>query len=158
MKVTRKNLFGTAALALGAMFAVVGPAAATGSNTQAARANRALEIRSQAMDQRYNTAALNALQLRSEALDRKYGLGGAAPAPAVDTAAATRALQIRSDAMNRYYHLGSYAVVVRSTDGFDWTDAGVGGAATLGLVIVAGALALGTRRYRHVHPGQAQPS
>jgi hypothetical protein len=158
MKVTRKNLLGTAALALGAMLAAVGPAAATGSNTQAARANRALEIRSQALDQRYNTAALNALQLRSEGLDRTYHLGGGGTAPAVDTTAATRALQIRSDALNRYYHLGGYAVVVRSTDGFDWTDAGVGGAATLGLVLVAGALALGTRRYRHLHQGQAQPS
>jgi len=153
MKVTRKNRIGTAALTLGAMLVAVGPAAATVSKTEVAQANRALEIRSQAMDQRYNTAALNALQVRSEVLDRTYGLGQGS-----STTAANRALQIRSDALNRYYHLGSYAVVVRPANGFDWADAGVGGAATLGLVLMAGGLALGARRYRHMHPGQTQTS
>ena len=159
MKVTRKNRIGTAALTLGALLVAVGPAAATVSKTEAAQANRALVVRSQAMDQRYDTAALNALQIRSQALDQKYGLGGQTTAPAPASAAtAQRALQIRSDALNRYYHLGTYAVVVRPANGFDWADAGVGGAATLGLVLVAGGLALGARRYRHDHQGQPQTS
>jgi hypothetical protein len=159
MNGTRRTRLGTAALTLGAMFVFVYSAGATISKTEVAQANRALEIRSEAMNQRYHTAALNALQVRSEALDRRYHLGGSTPTQAVDTgAAAQRALMIRSDALNRHYHLGSYAVVVRPSNGFDWTDAGVGGAATLGLVLVATGLAVGTWRYRHVHPGHAQTS
>jgi hypothetical protein len=159
MKVTGKNRIGTAALTLGAMLVAAGPAAATVAKTEAAQANRALVIRSQAMDQRYDTAALNALEIRSQALDRRYGLGGQATTPSGDPAAAAQhALQIRSDALNRYYHLGTYAVVVRPANGFDWADAGVGGAATLGLVLVAGGLVLGARRHRHEHPGQPQTS
>ena len=161
MNGTRRNRLGTAALTLGAMLVVVGSAGATISKTQVAQANRALAIRSQAMDQRYHTAALRALQVRSEALDRRYQLGGstATPAPAVGTAAAAqRALMIRGDALNRRYHLGTYALVVRPSNGFDWTDAGVGGAGTLGLVLVAAGLAVGARRYRHVHQGHAQTS
>ena len=159
MNGTRRNRLGTAALTLGAMLVAVGSAGATVSKTEVAQANRALQIRSQAMNQRYHTAALNALQVRSEGLDRRYHLGGSTRTPTVATgAAAQRALMIRSDALNRRYHLGSYAVVVRPAGGFDWGDAGVGGAATLGLVLVAGGLVFGARRFRHVHPGQAQTS
>ena len=141
MNVTRRNRLGTAALTLGAMLVAVGSAGGTVSKTEVAQANRALEIRSQAMNHRYNTAALNALQIRSQALDRRYHLGASTPMQAVDTgAAAQRALAIRSDALNRYYHLGSYVMgrfrpASRSSD---WADAGVGGAATLGLLLVAG--------------------
>ena len=157
MNVTPRNRLGTAALTLGTMLVAVGPAAATVSKTEVAQANRALEIRSQAMNHRYNTAALNALQIRSQALDRRYHLGASTPTQTVDTgAAAQRALAIRSDALNRYYHLGSYAVIVRPAGGFDWADAGVGGAATLGLVLVAAGLTVGARRHRQMHPGSPQ--
>jgi hypothetical protein len=155
MKLTPQNRLGTAALTLCAMLVVAAPAAAF-SKSEVAQANRALAIRSQAMDQRYHTAALNALELRSEALDRQYHLGSGSSAPAVDVGAARRALEIRGEALNRYYRLGSYAVVVRPANGFDWGDAGLGGAATVGLVLIAGGLAYGARRFRHVHPGQAQ--
>jgi hypothetical protein len=158
MNVTLRNRIGTAALTLVAVLVAVGPAAATGSKGgTAAEANRALVIRSQAMNQRYGTAALDALQVRSEGLNRTYGLGPATAAGG-DPAAAARALQVRGEELNRYYHLGRYAVVVRPVNSFDWVDAGVGGAATLGLVLLAGGLAFGTRRFRHMHPGQAQTS
>ena len=151
MKVARTNRLVTAALALVAMLVAVGSAGAAISKAQIAQANRALELRSQAMDQRYHADALNALQLRSQALDRRY-----AATPAGTAAAAKRALELRGEAMNRRYHLGSYALIVRPSNGFDWADAGVGSAAMLGLVLVVSGLALGARRYRHPQTGTAR--
>jgi len=64
-----------------------------------------------------------------------------------------RAVMLRSDALNRKYHLGRYAVTsaTRQSGGFDWGDAGIGSAATLGLVLTAMAVTAGARRYRGVH-------
>jgi hypothetical protein len=43
----------------------------------------------------------------------------------------------------------SQASAVRASDGFDWSDAGVGAGGALGLVGLAGALAVMVRRSRH---------
>lgn len=42
-----------------------------------------------------------------------------------------------------------HASAVRASDGFDWSDAGVGAGGALGLVALAGALAVMVRRSRH---------
>jgi hypothetical protein len=93
----------------------------------------------------------NALQIRSQALDQKYHLGAyRSTSVGGDSAQAERALMIRSDALNRKYHLGRYAIVrpTRQASGFDWGDAGIGSAATLGLVLAAIGATVGARRYR----------
>ena len=95
----------------------------------------------------------NAIQLRSEALNQKYHLGSYRnTSPSGDSAQAVRAIMLRSDALNRKYHLGRYAVAppTRQASGFDWTDAGIGSAATLGLVLAAIGVTAGARRYRAV--------
>jgi hypothetical protein len=99
----------------------------------------------------YSAQEWNAIQLRSEALDQKYHLG-AFRTPKGDSAQAERALMLRSDALNRKYHLGRYAIVrpARQASGFDWGDAGIGSAATLGLVLAAIGATAGARRYRAV--------
>jgi hypothetical protein len=79
-----------------------------------------------------------AIELRSEALNQKYHLGAYRKVNA-DSAQAERALMVRGDALNRKYHLGRYKLVhaTRASSGFDWADAGIGSAATLGLVLAA---------------------
>ena len=144
MNVIRRIQIGTAALAIGMTLTGIAQA---GSN---APALRALEIRGQAMNARYNLDALNALRIRGDALNRKYHLGAyAASSSAAGNAAATRALEIRDQAMNQRYHLGSYAVVRQSSSGFDWVDAGVGGVAVFGLFLIGGGVAVGVRRFRN---------
>jgi hypothetical protein len=93
----------------------------------------------------------NALELRSQALDRKYHLGAYRPTSmSGDSVQAERALVIRSDALNRKYHLGRYAIArpTRQASGFDWGDAGIGSAVTLGLVLAAIGGTVAARRYR----------
>jgi hypothetical protein len=92
----------------------------------------------------------NAIQLRSEALNQKYHLG--AYSTAGDSAQAERAIMLRSQALDRKYHLGRYALAStsRQSNDFDWGDAGIGSAATLGLVLTGIAVAVGTRRVRGV--------
>jgi hypothetical protein len=109
---------------------------------------RALQIRSQAMNDKYDVDALNALEIRSDALNQRYQLGTYAGSAHADDAAAVRALQVRGRAMNREYRLGTYAVVRQPSNGFDWTDATIGGAVVFGLVLVGGGLAVGARRLR----------
>jgi hypothetical protein len=120
-------------------------AAQAGANTPA---QRALEIRSQAMNDKYNLDALNALQIRSDALNRRYQLGVHTNSTPVGNEAALRALAMRGKAMNVHYRLGSYAVVRQSSNGFDWTDATVGGAVVFGFVLIGGGVAVGARRFR----------
>lgn len=137
-------LAGTAALAcaLAGMFAGVGQA-----TTRVPRGFTAQEWR--------------AIELRSEALNRNYHLGAFRNVN-TDAAEAERALMLRSDALNRKYHLGRYLHrgasssaspsprVVKSS-GFDWRDASIGGAATLGLLLIAGGTtALAVRRRRTI--------
>ena len=143
MNVTRKMQIGVAALVLGLTPTAVAQA---GSITPVQRAE---QIRSQAMNDRYNLDALNALLLRGEALNKRYHLGAyATKSSTVDNAAAQRAEQIRSQALNERYHVGSYAIVRQPSSGFDWADAGVGGAVVLGLFLIGGGVAVGTRRLR----------
>jgi hypothetical protein len=100
----------------------------------------------------------NALQLRSQALDQKYHLGAyRSTSPSGDSAQAERALMIRSDALNRKYRLGRYALVrpTQQASGFDWGDAGIGSAATLVVVLVAIGATIGARRYRIQHSATA---
>lgn len=80
----------------------------------------------------------SALQARSDAMNRYYQLGVYSPQ-------ARAASERRAQAMNRYYHLGRYAVV-RVSNGFAWTDAGIGAGATLGAIILAGGVAVALRR------------
>jgi hypothetical protein len=109
---------------------------------------RALGIRGQAMNDRYNLDALNALQIRSDALNQRYHLGIYAISSPGGNAAALSALAIRGRATNQHYQLGSYAIVRQSSRGFDWADATVGGAVVFGLILIGGGVAVGTRRIR----------
>ncbi len=95
--------------------------------------------------------ALKALEIRSAALNREYHLGAYA-APARSTAG--QALAARSAALDRAYHLGAYAVV-KPSDGFNWTDAGIGAAAILGAVALAGGGVSVARRSRGYRPERA---
>jgi len=78
-------------------------------------------------------AVIRAEMIRGDALNRMFGLGKyASPTPAQ-----LRAIQRRSIALNRYYGLGQFARP--AAPGFDWGDAGIGGAAVLGTVLLAAA-------------------
>jgi hypothetical protein len=140
--VIRRIQIGVAALAVGMTLTA---AAEAGANTPE---RRALEIRSQAMNDKYNLDALNALQIRSDALNRRYQLGVYAKPAQAGNEAALRALGMRGRAMNVHYRLGSYAIVRQPSKGFDWADATIGGAVVFGLVLIGGAVAVGTRRFR----------
>jgi hypothetical protein len=105
--------------------------------------------------QGYTAQQWKALQLRSDALNRKYHLGAYRNVSA-GSGQAERALMLRSVALNRKYHLGGYALVrVTRSGGFDWGDAGIGSAATLGLVLAAVGATAGLRRFRSVEHGRA---
>jgi hypothetical protein len=105
--------------------------------------------RAQAMNRFYKlgayspaaTAAQQAEERRSEAMNRFYKLGAFSPA----TTAAKQAEERRAQAVDRYYKLGRYAVI-RVSNGFVWTDAGIGAGAMLGAIILAGGLAVAVRR------------
>jgi hypothetical protein len=71
-----------------------------------------------------------------------------------DIAPALRALHIRGQAMNERYHLGTAAVTTSA--GFDWSAFGVGAGAMLGLVLLAGGLAVAGRVSREL--GRVTPS
>ena len=86
-----------------------------------------------------------ALVLRSEALNQRYGLGKWAGVPPE-----FRALTIRSEALNKRYGLGgSSASAARtlagSSHGFALGAFGIGAAAMLGLVLVAGGMIVRSR-------------
>jgi len=104
----------------------------------------------------YTAADWRADQLRSVGLNQRYHLGTYRTVGTAAPQAYLRALMIRSDALNRKYHLGRYAIaraaraVTQQSSGFDWGDAGIGAAATAGLVLVAIGVGAGARRYRAV--------
>jgi hypothetical protein len=78
-------------------------------------------------------AVIQAETARGDALNRLYGLGRyTTPTPAQ-----LRAIERRDIALNRYYGLGRFARP--GAPGFDWGDAGIGGAAVLGTVLLAAA-------------------
>ena len=142
MDVSRRIQIGVAALVAGITLAAAAQAGAKAPELQA------LEIRGQAMNDKYNVDALNALQIRGDALNRRYHLGVYAKSAQTGNAAALRALAMRGRTMNEQYHLGSYAVVRQSSNSFDWVDATVGGAVVFGLVLIGGGVAVGARRFR----------
>jgi hypothetical protein len=92
----------------------------------------------------YTPQALSALVLRGEAAARYYGDAAAIrPAASFYTPQALTALGRRGEAM-----VSSYASrPAPTTVGFEWTDAGVGAGATLGLLLLLAA-ALGIRPRR----------
>ena len=143
MDVTRRIQIGVAALVAGLTLT----AAAQGGPNAAEL--RALQIRGQAMNAKYNLDALNALRIRGDALNRRYHLGVYAKSAQTGNAAALRALAMRGRAMNERYHLGSYAIVRQSSNGFDWADATIGALAVFGLVLIGGGVvAFRGRRFR----------
>jgi hypothetical protein len=176
VKGTRTTHLRVAALTIGVALVAAAPAGAKPGP---------LQIRSEALNQKYDIAAMSALQARSEALNQRYHLGvapspvvassamhalqarsealnqqyniGAARTP-VSTTGAVQALSVRGEALNQRYHLGQYAVVAPSTSGFDWFDAGVGSVAAFGAVLIAGGIAVGARRYRTTHLSPARTS
>jgi hypothetical protein len=94
-----------------------------------------------------------ALMLRSQALNQKYQLGVSGPVPGGMTAAEYRALMLRSQALNRTYHLGAFAPatrVVTADASFSWVAFGIGAAAMLGLALLAGGAVVGGRYARRV--------
>jgi hypothetical protein len=88
-------------------------------------------------------AADRALKLRSEALNKRYGLGRHKEVPQGMTPA-DRALKLRSEALNKRYGLGKQkaaAVTSHPTDstrGFAWGAFGIGAAVMFGLALLAG--------------------
>ena len=142
MIVSRRIQIGVAALVVGMTLTA---AAQAGGN---APALRALQIRSQAMNDKYNLDAQNAVLARHNAFNRLGQVGADASSAQASSEAARRALVLRGEAMNKQYRLGSYAVVRQSSNSFDWTDATVGGAVVFGFVLIGGAVAVGARRFR----------
>ncbi|HJR95206.1 MAG TPA: hypothetical protein VJ807_07185 [Gaiellaceae bacterium] len=112
-----------------AIVALIGSGAAVSRGEGDAQWSKALEARSEALNERYGLGAyapvargsettsepswMRALRLRSEALNRIYGLGvwefKKSPAPLGDEPAWLLALRIRSEALNQQYKLGVYA-------------------------------------------------
>jgi hypothetical protein len=95
---------------------------------------------------------------RGDALNKRYHLGKYSPAalagprPIGVTQQQWQAELARGDALNRSYGLGSYAatsdvsavstpapprVVTVASDGFDWSAAGIGAGAAIGLCLLA---------------------
>lgn len=142
MNVIRRTQIGLAALVVGMTLTA---AAQAGAN---APEQRALEIRGQAMNAKYNLDVLNALRVRGDALNRRYHLGVYAKSAQTGDAAALSAIAMRGQAMNQRYQLGSYAIVRQSSNSFDWFDATVGGAVVFGVVLIGGGIAVGARRFR----------
>lgn len=96
-------------------------------------------------------AAKRAEERLGQAMNRFYHLGAyASSSPAVQQADLRR-----SQAINRFYHTGTYAVISAS-NGFDWADAGIGAGVTLGLILLAGGLAIVARRRTVREPSSAR--
>ena len=138
-----------------ALTALVGVAQAGTSPSVSNAEDRALMLRSVALNEKYGlggeravlqgmAAAENrALMLRSEALNETYGLG---PERAVlqGMTAAERALILRSKALNQTYGLGKQKAAAvasqptNSTRGFAWGALEIGAAVMFGLALLAG--------------------
>lgn len=152
MNLGRKNKARGAAFVVGVVLAGILAAGAAASDGMprgmSPQAYQALEARSQALNDAYglggNGSVGGALAVRSQALNQTYGIDAVTPG---DVASALGALEARSDAMDARYHLGAYATV-RPSPRFDWTDAGIGAAGMLGIVLVAAGLLFGASRVR----------
>jgi LPXTG-motif cell wall-anchored protein len=82
-----------------------------------------------------------AMMARGQALNKLHHLGTYAR----PTKAELRALRLRGEALNQLYGLGGNKVAGQS---FEWGDAGIGSAATLGAVLLGLAAAVTFRRRR----------
>lgn len=110
---------------------------------------QAEKLRGQAMNRFYGlgtyssagTAAQRAEEIRGQEMNHFYSLG----AYSSTAAAAQRAVERRSQAINRFYGVGSNAVVSTSSP-FDWNNVGIGAGGVVGLIILAGGLAVLVRR------------
>jgi hypothetical protein len=94
-----------------------------------------------------------ALAIRSDALDRHYHLGRYAIPKGLTTPmskAALRALEVRSDALDQRYHLGRYSLpAVRQSSGFGWGTALLAAAGAAALCALAAAFAFRSRFKPH---------
>ena len=115
-------------LVASAIVALLGLGAAVSGGGGDEQSMKALEARSEALNERHGLGAytpvaggsvatsepswMRALRLRSEALNRHYGLGvwefKTSSALRGDEPAWLRALRIRSEALNKQYKLGEY--------------------------------------------------
>jgi hypothetical protein len=115
-------------LVASAIVALIGSGAAVSRGGGGEEWRKALEARSEALNDQYGLGAyapstagsvatsepswMSAQRLRSEALNRQYRLGvwefKTSPAPLGDEPAWLRALRIRSEALNQGYKLGEY--------------------------------------------------
>jgi hypothetical protein len=99
-------------------------------------------------------AEYRALMLRSEALNQKYNLGTSKGTQQGMTAAEYRALVVRSEALNKQYGLGKWSTATAartptgSTHGFAWGAFGIGAVAMLGIVLLATGVVAGSRYTR----------
>jgi hypothetical protein len=78
-----------------------------------------------------------AVRARAQATDRYYRVGAFSASAVGD--------KNRATAADQYYHLGRYAVISTSNP-FQWSDAGIGAGTMLGVLLVAGGLAVVLRR------------
>ena len=96
-------------------------------------------------------AEYRALMARSEGLNERYHLGAWKGVPQGMSPDEYRALMLRSEALNKQYGLGKWSAAAQthvSTHGFAWGAFGIGAVAMLGLVLLAGGVAVGNRRGR----------
>lgn len=152
MDITQRIKAAAATLMVGFLLATALTATALAANTAkklTPQQWQAVRARAEAMNQYYRLGAYSsagaAARLaevrRSQAMNRYFHLG----VYATSSPAAQQAELRRSEAINRYYRTGSYAVISTS-NGFGWTDAGIGAGAMLGLIVLAGGLTVAARR------------
>jgi hypothetical protein len=151
---THKIKAATATLTVGFLLAIAFAATAptafgregmTAQQRQAVQQQQAVRARAVATNRHYQLGVSSPVQqaekLRGQAMNRFYGLG----AYSSTAAAAQRAVERRSQAINRFYGVGSNAVVSTSSP-FDWNNVGIGAGGVVGLIILAGGLAVLVRR------------
>jgi hypothetical protein len=169
MKQRKKKIWRGAALAL-AVAGIAAPVAqarphieswgtassASSSHSYPAAALRGLALRSEAMNQRYaeirsesqsktmSPQELRALTLRSQGMNQRYAEIRSESQSKTLSPQELRALTLRSEGLNQRY--GSGSVVVSSSDGFDWSTAGIGAGAVVGTAMLIGAMAVSRRR------------
>ncbi len=104
-----------------------------------------------------------ALMLRSEALNQKHGLGQQRAVSQGTTAAANRALMLRSEALNQTYGLGKQKAAAvtsqptNSTRRFAWRAFGIGAAVMFGLALFAGGFFVRRRLFATLPRARTSP-
>ena len=152
---------GTAITAAAAMLALAGSAVAqTGQQPQSVSAQQSAGdvARGDALNKRYH-------------LGKYSSVAQAGPKPAAMTTRQWQGELARGDALNKLYGLGAYAtsgdtaafttpapqrVVSVAAGGFDWSSAGIGAGAAIGLALLATGMAVIVRQTRR--PQLSTPS